>query len=151
MEQGKIPTKQRGFVRQRGRRGERAQSLVEFAVILPIFLILLCAIVDFSMGLKAWITITNSAREGARYAAVTCATPSADEDDVILRAVNTAAALDNVEVDVDNCPGSSEEFVVVTVEYEYELITPLAGMLSILHWGTPASLTLKSVSDMRLE
>ncbi|MCH8921013.1 MAG: pilus assembly protein, partial [Chloroflexi bacterium] len=48
------------------RNGEKGQSLVEFAMVIPIFLILVFAIVDFGMGFHAWITVTNAAREGAR-------------------------------------------------------------------------------------
>ena len=139
------------IVSQRRRRRERGQSLVELALVIPVFFVLVFGIVDFGLGLKAWITITNSAREAARYAAVTCATTSADEDDVIARAETTAAGLSGVVVTVTNCPGSSTESVIVEVEYDYVLVTPLGGMLSILGGVLPSSITLHSTADMRLE
>ena len=77
--------------KSRGKR-ERGQSLVEFALIIPFFLIVVLAVADFGLGLRAWITVTNSAREGARFAAVTCATDSASVSDVQTRAVDTSAA-----------------------------------------------------------
>ena len=52
------------------RRSQRGQSLVEFALVLPILLILVLGIVDFGMGLRAYVTLTNATREGARFAAV---------------------------------------------------------------------------------
>src|SRR5688500_20353054 len=52
---------------------ERAQGLVEFALIVPILLILVMGVLDFGWGLRAYITLPNSAREGARLG-VTCAT-----------------------------------------------------------------------------
>jgi Flp pilus assembly protein TadG len=144
-------------------RRQRGQSLVEFAFALPIFLLLVLGIVDFGMGLKTWISITNAARESARYGAVYCASGNGDldgdndmdEDDVILRAINTATGLgledSNVTVS-DNCEGgSSTESLVVEIEYEYDLITPLAGMLSILGGGIPDSITLNTTADMRIE
>jgi hypothetical protein len=49
---------------------ERGQSLVEFAVILPILVVLLVGI--FDLGHVVWTNdaLTNAAREGARYAIV---------------------------------------------------------------------------------
>jgi Flp pilus assembly protein TadG len=134
-------------------RGERGQSLVEFALIAPVFFILVFGIVDFGLGLRAWITVTNSAREAARYAAVTCATASADEDLVVDRAVNTSAGLlIDDDVEVENCPGESTESVVVSVQYDYDLITPLAPFLTLISAGTLSStITIESATDMRLE
>src|SRR3990172_10793252 len=58
------------LIRARRKNGEKGQALVEFTLLIPIFLLLVFAIVDFGMGFHAWITVTNSAREGARLAAV---------------------------------------------------------------------------------
>ena len=44
----------------------RGQALVEFALIVPIFLLLLFALVDFGRVVYAQQTITQDAREGAR-------------------------------------------------------------------------------------
>ena len=138
--------------RKRGR-GERAQGLVEFALILPVFLIVVFAVVDFGLGLRAWITITNSAREAARVAAVSCATTSADTAAVQQRAVDTSAGLLSTgDVTVVNCPGGSTESTVVTVAYDYVLITPLAGLMTLLSGGSiPGTISMSSSADMRLE
>lgn len=52
------------------RRDDRGQSLVEFAMVLPIFLMLLVGI--FDLGHVVWTNdvVANAAREGARYAIV---------------------------------------------------------------------------------
>jgi Flp pilus assembly protein TadG len=138
--------------RKRGR-GERAQGHVELAFILPVFLIVVFAVVDFGLGLRAWITITNSAREGARFAAVSCATTGADLTLVQDKAVDTSAGLLTTgDVTVVNCPGGSTESVLVTVEYGYDLITPLAGLMTLLSGGSiPGTITMSSTADMRLE
>jgi Flp pilus assembly protein TadG len=52
------------------RGGQRGQALVEFALVLPLLLIVLFIAVDFGVGLTRWIAITNAAREGARLGAV---------------------------------------------------------------------------------
>lgn len=46
------------------------QSLVEFALILPVFLILLFGVVEFGLLLYNQHVITNASREGARYGIV---------------------------------------------------------------------------------
>ena len=56
--------------RRRRKNGEKGQALAEFALLVPIFLMLMFAVVDFGMGFYSWITVTNSAREGARLGAV---------------------------------------------------------------------------------
>ena len=53
------------------RRGRsRGQSLVEFALVIPIFLVLLMAIVDIGRAIWAQNSVAAAAREGARYAIV---------------------------------------------------------------------------------
>jgi Flp pilus assembly protein TadG len=55
----------------RRRRRSRGQSLVEFAIILPVFLLLFAAILDLGRIAAARISVTNAAREGAFQAAQT--------------------------------------------------------------------------------
>jgi len=47
---------------------KRGQALVEFALVIPLFLLLLSGIMDFGVMLFQRMTIINSAREGARAA-----------------------------------------------------------------------------------
>jgi Flp pilus assembly protein TadG len=49
-----------------GRNRSRGQALVEFAIIVPIFMLLLFALLDFGRVIYAQQTITQDAREGAR-------------------------------------------------------------------------------------
>ena len=55
---------------RRFRATETGQSLVEFAMVLPLFLVLLFSLVDFGRAFYSWMIITNAAREGARAGAV---------------------------------------------------------------------------------
>ena len=52
------------------RRSARGQALVEFALVLPIFAILLFGIIDFGRYVFTANALNNSAREGARFASV---------------------------------------------------------------------------------
>ena len=44
----------------------RGQSLVEFAVVLPIFLLVVCGLFDLGRAVFVYSSLTNAAREGAR-------------------------------------------------------------------------------------
>jgi len=140
------------LIRKRREKGEKGQALVEFALLVPIFLILLFAIVDFGMGFYSWITVTNSAREGARIGAVL-----ASEDDIRDRVFDTAGLPNedtNLFVNVENAypDGQPGESVVVKVDYRFDLITPLAGLMAFLSGDIIGpQLTLSSTAEMRLE
>ena len=56
--------------RRIGRSRARAQALVEFAFVAPIFFLLLFAIVDFGRYVYYVQILNNAAREGTRYAIV---------------------------------------------------------------------------------
>lgn len=62
-----------------GRRGRhRAQALVEFALVLPLLLLLVFGIVDAGRLIYAYNTVANSARNSARVAIVNQSTAGAD-------------------------------------------------------------------------
>ena len=47
-------------------KSERGQSLVEFALVLPILLMLVLGVLEFGWMLNAKVTVNSAAREGAR-------------------------------------------------------------------------------------
>src|SRR5512141_3013144 len=49
-------------------RARRGQTLVEFALTLPILLLLLFGIIEFGRIFQAWVTLQNAARTAVRYA-----------------------------------------------------------------------------------
>jgi Flp pilus assembly protein TadG len=55
--------------RRRSNRG-RGQALTEFALVIPVFLLVLSAILDFGFMLYSRMTVINAAREGARAAVI---------------------------------------------------------------------------------
>jgi Flp pilus assembly protein TadG len=134
------------------RKREDGQSLVEFALVIPIFLLVLFAIVDFGMAFHAWITVTNSAREGARIGTVHAPAATIEQR---VRDTSDSLDQDNLSVTVTNADdqgGQPGESVVVDVSYSYSLITPLADLLNMVSGGTiPDTLSLDSLADMRLE
>lgn len=134
-------------------KSERGQAMVEFALVLPIFLLVVFAIVDFGMGFHAWITVSNSSREGARIGVV-----GANAATVEARVRDTASSLKddaNLAVTVTNAVdqgGDPGESVKVDVDYNYQLITPLSSIMGIVSGGSIGpTIHFKSTSEMRLE
>lgn len=133
------PTKKRRKSRQLG------QSLAEFAVIVPVFLIVVFGVVDFSLGLKAWLTVSNASREAARILVVgqTCA-------QVTNQTKTVAASLNppvTVTITPGSCTGVTGDSMSVTVSYQYKSVTPLGHLTQLL----TGPITLSSTSTMRHE
>jgi hypothetical protein len=61
-------------MRIRRRRQYRGQAMVEFMLVLPLFLMTLVGIIVLGMGIFFQQQVTNAAREAARYAAIHSAT-----------------------------------------------------------------------------
>ncbi len=53
---------------------EQAQSIVEFALVLPLFLLLMVGVMDFSRFLFTYASLANGTRELARTASISTAT-----------------------------------------------------------------------------
>jgi hypothetical protein len=54
----------------RRRERESGQALVEFALILPLFLMIVVGIIQFGVGLNFWLDMQRIANQGARWAVV---------------------------------------------------------------------------------
>jgi Flp pilus assembly protein TadG len=129
--------------------GEKGQALAEFALIIPIFLILVFAIVDFGMGFHSWISISNGAREGARLGAV-----SGTQQQIIDRVHEVTNTLDPAKetITVTNAGGASGTSVTVEVDYDYALITPISSIMGLVSGGSlGTNLNLSSTAEMRIE
>jgi Flp pilus assembly protein TadG len=50
-------------------RGARGQALVEFAIALPILILLVAGLLELSRGYAVAVAMSNAARDGARYVA----------------------------------------------------------------------------------
>lgn len=134
-------------------RRERGQSLVEFAIVLPILLALLVAIFEFGRAWNIQQVITNVAREGARLAVLQDVQP--DSVDNLIVDLLTTARLDPAEstVSVANAgvDGGIGDQVTVQIQYPYNFIFlgPVVRLISGGAW--PGSVTLSSTSIMRHE
>ena len=53
--------------KRRGHEKSSGQALAEFAIIAPLFFLLIFGFVDMARMYQSWVTIQHAAREGARY------------------------------------------------------------------------------------
>jgi Flp pilus assembly protein TadG len=74
--------------RPSSRRGRRGQSLVEFALILPLFVVMLLSIIEFTFVFNALLAVNFASRDAALAAAE--AGTMSGSDCVILKAVDAA-------------------------------------------------------------
>jgi Flp pilus assembly protein TadG len=127
--------------------------MVEFAFIFPIFLLLVMGVIEFGWALRSYITITNSAREGARYAVTLGPNDPATEDLVKQRAADFSSGLiEPSDVMVTYTVAASTEPVEVKVTHDHKYITPLGHLVNAISGGAIKSpLPMASTSTMRIE
>ena len=106
------------------RNRERGAAAVEFALVLPILIMLIFGIIDFGRMLNARITITEAAREGARAAALQTGEDAANTIDTLVGGMKTTMT-PYVIVSCGEHPAPGQD-ATVTLNYRFEFVTPLA-------------------------
>jgi Flp pilus assembly protein TadG len=110
-------------------RGEQGSAAVEFALVLPLLVVLLFGIVQFSLMYNRQQALHAAAREGARAASIPTTTKVAVVAAVTGALAGTSfssPAIVSVAPDVDQpCQGRSGEPVTVTVDADNDLDVPL--------------------------
>ena len=137
--------------RRTGRR-EEGQAIVEFALLLPIFLLLVLGVVEFGRAWNAYQVVTDAAREGARTAVVadtnSVATVYRKIDDALNRGRLNAASATRSVSPITPWPSPTGTPIVVSISYPYffAFLKPFMG------WTTgQASITLRTSIVMRHE
>jgi Flp pilus assembly protein TadG len=143
----------------RGRSGERGAELVEFALVLPLLLVVFGGIIDFGLMLQRHQVLSNAAREGARLAVL----PGYEQADVelqVTRYVRTGIA-DPAATPIippltmeTITPPTGPPFQVVRVDVSYTSNFLVLGPIVNLaggNWTLGSSLTLQAASTMRVE
>jgi Flp pilus assembly protein TadG len=120
---------------------DRGSAAVEFALLLPILLLLLLALVQVGVLARDSLLLTQASRAGAREAAVQ---PSADAVDDAVRVAAVGLDPDRLSVDVA-WSGMRGSPVTVSVTYDAPIASLLAG------WLFPESVSLDATAIMRQE
>jgi hypothetical protein len=134
---------------RRRRRGERGAALVEFALVVPIFILLVMGIIDFANAFNDYNSVRQGVREGARQVVVAewdipgcTGTPAQKSVCLTKERIGLDAARTRVKIDATtHAPG---EDVTVCAMYQARSIT---GMFS----GILDNRTLRSQISMRIE
>lgn len=119
-------------------RSERGQTLVEFALIIPLFALLLFALLDFGRVIYTQNTVEEAAREASRAGTVEAVDASWKYSLIRNAAINAGAGLGLTTANVvgqgcDDCfypdGAVSGEIVVVTVNTQVTLLTPILAQV----------------------
>ena len=119
--------------------GERASASVEFALVLPLVLMMALAVLEIGLLAKDQLVLQGSARAGAREAAV-----QLDDESVRRVVLEASAGLDaeHLEVAVSR-EGEAGAGVTVTVTYRHLIDVPLVEWLFPPEVGLSASATMR--------
>ena len=121
-------------------RRESGQSLAELALITPVFLILILGVIDYGRVYFAYVSVTNSARTGADYAAGG-ADQAADID-----AIRAAALTETSEL-LDTSPTNPNVAVSTGTDvngFDYADVTTTYTFNTFISWpGLPSSIDLE--------
>jgi Flp pilus assembly protein TadG len=135
-------------------REDCGQSVVEFALLAPLFLLLLVGMFEFGRAWNIYQVVVNAAREGGRVAALPTGFANGDSVNARVESYLSSARLDaqsaQVKItDVDGAPGTLAS-VQVSYPYHFTFVGTLAHMLSSSSVAG-GDLTLTSTVTMRNE
>jgi Flp pilus assembly protein TadG len=129
------------------RRAERGQAVVEFALIVPILLLIVMGILDFGRVFYTYEALANAAREGARF----CALHPGDANGTKARVAGELGGRVTPDLAATSCPSASTvaagDPVSVSASATVDLITPLMGSLV----GDPVTITASATMSVWLQ
>jgi len=137
-------------------RSEEGANLVEFALVLPLLLLVMLGIAEMGFMFQRYEVVTNAAREGARLAVLpgygttdvqTRVTAYVSSGRVPTSGTNPKVLVENVSIPVSGGrPPMSAKRVTVTYTYTFQFLNALSAF-----FGSHAAVPLEAVSEMRTE
>jgi Flp pilus assembly protein TadG len=117
--------------------GERGAAAVEFALVVPLLLVLLIGIVEFSKAFNAQATLSAAAREAARTMTL------ANDATQARTAAQTAAgslglSSSAISISPATCAADGSTTVTVTISYHQTFVAGLLGSTGVDLKGTAA-------------
>jgi Flp pilus assembly protein TadG len=116
----------------------RGQALVEFALAIPIVLLLMLGILDLGRAVFAYNSVANAARTGARVAIV-----NQEFSAVEAAALAEAVGLSSVIVEPGECP-DLDCVIRVEVSHDWTAATPIISQIV-------GPITMSSTSELPVE
>lgn len=128
-------------MKRRCYRQELGQDLAEYALILPIFLLVIFSIFDMGRAVYYYSALQNSVREGARYGIIYPEDTTGIENIVRQKAVG----LDVNDLNIYTSYPSGDT-IQVRATFQFQIVTPIIGAL----FGTN-ELTFSGQTTMHIE
>ena len=119
------------------------QSIMEFAITIPLLLIMLVFIFDLGRATFYYSSITNSAREGARYGIIN---PD-NSNGIRTRVREYSFGIDPANLVVTVVKDTDENSITVGVTYKFIPATPLVGPFL----GGDDGITFQTQTTMEIE
>jgi Flp pilus assembly protein TadG len=107
---------------------KRGQTLVEWALVLPVLLLIVLVVLDLGRAVYYYSVVHNAAREGARYGSI----HPTDEDGIRTTTRDKAIGLNPSDVNVNIEQVGTIPFVKirVSVTYNFVPVTPMVANLT---------------------
>lgn len=125
-------------------KSEKGQSIVEFALVVPLLILLLFGIIDFGRTFHAYLAIDHAGREAARTASV-----GGTDAEISSVALANGSSIKLSEkgtfvISPSESDRESGENVTITITYPIDFLTPVIGNIV-------GSFDLTNITVMRLE
>lgn len=131
----------------KNRSHSRGQTLVEYALMLPLLLLIILFLVDAGRAVYYYSAIYNAAREGARWGIIDPEDTAGIETAARAKAVGLEATSLTIGILPEwNDVGTKIVKITVTATYSFAPVTPLVG-----NFFSGGVLTLQSQSTMYVE
>jgi Flp pilus assembly protein TadG len=136
-------------------RRSEGQSAVEFAMILPFFLLFILLAVEFGLLMWSAVSVANAAREGARFAAANCSVGACDVASIRTRVIERSGGVlrpgDEAEITVAWPEGTLRgDPVAVRIDHTHTLLF-LPNLAALVGGGAAGQMPVQACSTMRLE
>jgi Flp pilus assembly pilin Flp len=122
-----------------GLQSERGAALVEFALVVPFLMMIMCATIDFGLAVFTLTNLTAAVREGGRYAATKpYPGPIAGDTTVKNKVYNYIITLKTpmtpsaVKAAIGvTAPDANRNITVSITNFQFQPMTPLASLMGL--------------------
>jgi Flp pilus assembly protein TadG len=119
-------------------KSERGAALVEFALVVPFLMMIMCATIDFGLAVYQLANLQAAVREGGRFAAARFPKAGANDSTVktvvynyIASANNGMTAQQKWDAITTTAPDGSGNITVRVTNFVFKPMTPLASLLGL--------------------
>ena len=124
-------------------KNEKGQSLVEFAIALPMLILFIVGIINFGIIMYTYLNMNITAQEASRLAGL------GHPDTEIVQYAKDHAVVDNpdllgVDISPDESTRKPGDYVTVTLKYSVDNLTPIFNQFL-------SAITLSAESTVRVE